>query len=150
MLSFLKVFARGVICTVLLPVILLVWVLYGVYCLIAFMVVFVKNVILFFAGENPTGDMKEDIEAKKILAEKERAQVEQAQVMSMMYQNMAAQQQMYGQPQPAPVQPAPQAQPVENDFDPFTPDPVEAPLPETESSEEQQIDEGEPNDGQSY
>ena len=67
MLSFLKVFARGIICTVLLPVILLVWVLYGVYCLIAFMVVFVKNIILFFAGENPAGDMKEDIEAKKIL-----------------------------------------------------------------------------------
>lgn len=150
MLSFLKVFARGIICTVLLPVILLVWVLYGVYCLIAFMVVFLKNIILFFAGENPTGDMKEDIEAKKILAEKERAQVEQAQVVSMMYQNMAAQQQMYGQPQPAPVQPAPQAQPEENDFDPFTPDLIEAPLPEPKSSEEQQINEGEPNDGQSY
>lgn len=133
MVSFLKVFARGVICTVLLPVILVVWVLYGAYCLVAFVIVFIKNVILFFTGENPTGDLKEDIEAKRILLEKEQAQVEQAQVMSMMYQNMASQ---FAQPQRAP-------QPANNDFDPFSPDPVEEPVPTKKSNEGSEVNEGE-------
>ena len=168
MLSFLKVFARGIICTVLLPLILLVWVLYGVYCLVIFLVMFVRSVVLFFAGDNPTGDLKEDIEAKKILLEREQAQVEQAQVMNMMYQNMAAQQQMMQQQmmqqqvQPQPAQPAvfpqpePQVQPQpqpRQDFDPFTPDPIpEQPLPneEVSHSEEPQVNGGEPDDGQSY
>lgn len=97
MLSFLKVFARGVICTVLLPLILLVWVLYGVYCLITFIVMLFKSIILFFAGDNAAGELPEDIEAKKLLLEREQSQLEQAQVMSMMYQNMAVQQQMMQQ-----------------------------------------------------
>ena len=67
--------------------------------------------IAIFAGENPTGEMKEDIEAKRILLEAEQAKVEQAQVMSMMYQNMAAQQQMYGQPMMQQPMPQPIMQP---------------------------------------
>ena len=117
MLSFLKVFVRGIVCTVLLPLILVVWVLYGVYCLIAFLVMLVKSIVVFFAGGSAAGEMKEDIEAKRILLEAEQAKVEQAQVMNMMYQNMAAQQQMMQQqmmqqnmPQPA-VMPAPDVAP---------------------------------------
>lgn len=159
MLGFLKVFARGIICTILLPFILLIWVLYGVYCLVMFFVVLIKSIILFFAGENAAGDLKEDIEAKRILLEKEQSQVEQAQVMNMMYQNMAAQQQMFNQqmmqqqamPQqpvmPAqPIQPQPTAQP-QNDFDPFTPDSEEQSEPFGDNNLNE---EGGNNNDQSY
>ncbi|MCQ2801232.1 MAG: hypothetical protein MJ222_01050 [Bacilli bacterium] len=158
MLSFLKVFARGIICTVLLPLILAVWVLYGAYCLIAFMVMLVKSIIVFFAGGNAAGEMKEDIEAKRILLEAEQAKVEQAQVMNMMYQNMAVQQQMMQQqmmqqgiPQPAMPTPEPAPQPQPAQFDPFIPDEVpKQPLPGAE--EEQPINNGEGgnDNGQSY
>ena len=168
MLSFLKVFVRGIVCTILLPVILLVWVLYGVYCLVAFLVMLVKSIILFFAGDNAAGELPEDIEAKKILLEREQSQVEQAQVMSMMYQNMAAQQQMmqqamgqqFGQPtfpqqpaQPQPYQQPTQPQPVQpqNEFDPFTPDPVEEqPLPTPSTEVDINNTEGGNDNGQSY
>lgn len=164
MLGFLKVFARGIICTVLLPLILLVWVLYGVYCLVAFLVMFVKSVILFFAGDNAAGEMKEDIEARKILLEAEQAHAEQAQVMSMMYQNMAAQQQMMQQQMmqqqisqpavfPTPNVEQPQNQPEQvqqNDFDPFTSDPIpEEPIPGNEPAEPN-VKEGGNNNDQSY
>lgn len=159
MLSFLKVFARGIICTVLLPLILAVWVLYGVYCLIAFMVMLVKSIIVFFAGGNAAGEMKEDIEAKRILLEAEQAKVEQAQVMNMMYQNMAVQQQMMqqqmmhqGMPQPAAMptpEPAPQPQPAQ--FDPFIPDEVpEQPLLGSEEGQPINNGEGGNDNGQSY
>lgn len=159
MLSFLKVFARGIICTVLLPLILAVWVLYGVYCLIAFMVMLIKSIIVFFAGGNAAGEMKEDIEAKRILLEAEQAKVEQAQVMNMMYQNMAVQQQMMqqqmmqqGMPQPAAMptpEPAPQPQPAQ--FDPFIPDEVpEQPLPGTEEEQSINSEKGGNDNGQSY
>lgn len=93
MLSFFKVLLRGVVCTVLLPVILLVWVLYGVYCLVLFVLMFVKGVIGFFKGESIKGEMKEDIEAKRMLLEKQQAQENAQQMMSMMYQNAMAQMQ---------------------------------------------------------
>ena len=148
MLSFLKVFARGIICTVLLPLILAVWVLYGVYCLIAFMVMLVKSVIVFFAGGNAAGEMPEDIEAKRILLEAEQAKVEQAQVVNMMYQNMSNMMQQT-MPQPA-VMPTPQPQPAQFD------QPVQESTPEQsfENVEsEQEInneEEGGNDDGQSY
>ena len=155
MLGFLKVFARGIICTVLLPVILLVWVLYGVYCLVLFLVMFVNAVISFFAGNNGKGEMKEDIEAKKILEQKAQAEVEQAQVISMMYQQMTTQQamqqqmmqqqQMQPQPMQQPVQQPQENIPQENDFDPFTPSESEE-----QPSNEVTNNEGDLNNGQSY
>ena len=159
MLGFLKVFVRGIVCTVLLPLILAVWVLYGVYCFFAFIVMFVRSVILFFAGDNPTGELKEDIEAKKILEQKAQMEAEQAQVMSMLYQNMANQQ-MYGQPQPMQpqqpvqpqiVQPQPEQQP-QSDFNPFGQEKTpQNELPQEEShSEEPEIEEGGSDNGQSY
>lgn len=139
MLGFLKVFARGIICTVLLPLILLVWVLYGVYCLVLFLVMFIKAVISFFAGNNGKGEMKEDIEAKKILEQKAQVEVEQAQVINMMYQQMTTQQTMQQQM----AQQMQQTQ--ENDFDPFTPSENEE-----QPSNEVTKNGGDPNDGQSY
>lgn len=162
MLSFLKVFARGIICTVLLPLILAVWVLYGVYCLIAFIVMLIKSIFVFFAGGSAAGEMKEDIEAKRILLKAEQAKVEQAQVMNMMYQNMATQQQMMQQQmmqqqasqvasQPA-IMPTPEAapQPQPAQFDPFIPDPVpEEPLPGAEPEQPINNKEGGSDDDQS-
>lgn len=117
MVGFLKVFLRGIIITVLLPLILLVWVLYGIYCLIAFLIMLIKSMISFFAGNNATGEMKEDIEARRMLLEKEQAQEQATQMMSAMYQNAMAQMQnqaAFGMPQqpdqpmPMPAQPEPQ------------------------------------------
>lgn len=153
MTGFLKVFVRGLICTVLLPVILAVWVLWGVYCLFAFLYMLVKSIILFFMGENPTGELKEDIEAKKMLLEAEQEAANRARAESLLIQNAVAQQQMLGQammqaglgqqgPQPAIFpQPAPS-----NDFDPFTPDPVEAiPFEENNETESSSLDIEQPN-----
>lgn len=124
MISFLKVFLRGIVCTVLLPLILLVWVCYGVYCLVIFLIMLVKSVICFFAGDNATGEMKEDIEAKRILLEKEQAQIDTNTMLNAMYMNTLNQMQAqaYGQPMPQPASqqpiypqpaPAPQPQPVQ-------------------------------------
>ena len=155
MLSFLKVFVRGIVCTVLLPLILAVWVLYGVYCLIAFMVMLVKSIIVFFAGGSATGEMEEDRKARELILKNEQAQVDQARAMNMFYQNMAAQQMMQ-QPmaQPAvmpadnPVQQQP-VQPQPAQFEPFIPDPVkEPPLPGTEVQQPIE-DKGDSDDGQS-
>lgn len=112
MLEFLKVFLRGIICTILLPFIVLVWVLYGVYCLITFIVMFIKATILFFKGDSLNNDMKEDVEAKKMLDEKEQAAVNAQNMMNAMYQTAMAQvqaQQMMqnGMTQPMPQQPVP-------------------------------------------
>lgn len=84
MLNFFKVFGRGVITTVLLPLILLVWVLYGVYCLIVFIVMFIKSTVLFFMGDSIKADLPEDVEAKRILLENEQAQSNQQQFYSNM------------------------------------------------------------------
>lgn len=91
MLEFFKVFLRGLICTILLPVILLVWVLYGVYCFISFIIVFIKATILFFKGDSYKNDLKEDAEAKKMLQEKQQAAENAQNMMAAMYQTAMAQ-----------------------------------------------------------
>ena len=146
MLGFLKVFARGIICTVLLPLILAAWILYGVYCLITFVFMLIKSVVVFFAGGNAAGEMKEDIEAKRILLEAEQAKVEQAQVMNMMYQNMATQQQMMQQGM---AQVPSQPQPAQ--FNQSNPNSIsEQPVASSETEQPINDKEGGNNDGQSY
>lgn len=54
---------------------------------------FIRSVIAFFKGESFSGDLKEDIEAKRIVLEKQQAQENAQQMMSMMYQNAMAQMQ---------------------------------------------------------
>lgn len=147
MLSFLKVFARGIICTVLLPLILAVWVLYGVYCLITFLIMSFKSIIVFFAGGNAAGEMPEDIEAKRILLEAEQAKAEEAQAKTMMYQGMAAIiQQNVMQPGMAPTQPKAEPAPQPATLDPSIPDPVEEPSLKDQPENE----EGGTSDDQSY
>lgn len=93
MFEFLKVFLRGIVCTILLPIILLIWVLYGVYCLVTFVVMFINATILFFKGDSFKNDLKEDAEAKKMLEEKQRAAENAQNMMTAMYQTAMAQMQ---------------------------------------------------------
>jgi hypothetical protein len=91
MLQFLKVFLRGIITTVLLPVIALIWVLYAVYCIGVFVVMFFKGVIDFFKGNSFNPDMVEDLESRRMLLEKEKQNEQAKDALSMMYQNAMAQ-----------------------------------------------------------
>lgn len=91
MLSFLKVFARGIIVTILLPIILLVLALYFVYCLLLFIFMFFKGSIDFFKGRTLDTDLPEDLEAKRIVLEKEKADHQAKEMLNMMYQTTMAQ-----------------------------------------------------------
>ena len=73
MSHFLKVFLSGIIYVLLSPVILLVLAIYAAYCLIVFIYMAIRCLIVFFSGGNPLGDLKEDVDAKKILKERELA-----------------------------------------------------------------------------
>ena len=99
MLAFLKVFARGIIVTLLLPIILLVLALYGIYCLLLFVFMFFRGVIGYFHGDSFSADLPEDAQAKRILLEDERNTERAKEMLNVMYQNHMAQQQ-YQNPQP--------------------------------------------------
>jgi len=86
MLSFLKVFARGIITTILLPLILLVLALYGVYCLILFVVMFFKGVIGYFKGNDFKVDLPEDLEARRMVLEREKRDYQAKEMLNMMYE----------------------------------------------------------------
>jgi hypothetical protein len=132
MLQFLKVFGRGVLTTVLLPVIVLIWVLYAVYCIGVFVVMFFKGVIDYFKGNTFNPDMTEDLESRRMLLEKEK-QTEQARdALSMMYQN--AMTQTIIPPTESNPNPEPETQFDENpelfggdeyESDAYVPDPIE-------------------------
>ena len=93
MLKLLKVFARGFIVTLLLPFILVVWVLYGVYCIGLFIFMFVKTTIEYFKGESFNAELPEDLEARRIVLEKEKREEQAKEMLSSMYENSIAQQQ---------------------------------------------------------
>lgn len=98
MSEFFRTVLRGLAYTLLLPFILVIWVLYGVYCLLGFTFMFIKALILFFMGDSISNEMKEDIEARRIVLEKEQAQAEQQEkqqeMTNAMYQTAMAQAQM--------------------------------------------------------
>lgn len=71
MLGFLKVFLQGILYVVLLPVILLVLAGYALYCLVIFIYMGIRSIVVFFMGGSPLGDLPEDVEAKRILMERE-------------------------------------------------------------------------------
>ena len=89
MLSFLKVFGRGLLVTILLPFILLVLALYMVYCLLLFIFMFFKGVISFFKGGNINADLPEDLEARRIVLENEKSDSQAKDMLNMMYQGVA-------------------------------------------------------------
>ena len=91
MLNLLKVFARGLITTLLLPVILLIWVGYGVYCIFVFIFMFFKGVIDYFRGKSFNSDLPEDLESRRMILEKEKHDEQAKDMMNMMYQNVFGQ-----------------------------------------------------------
>ena len=101
-----KLFGKGLLTTILLPFIILVWILYAVFCFVTFIVLFFINVIGFFQGKNGHGELIEDLEAKKILLEKEKTDEQTKQMVNIMYQNALAQaaanNAMNSEPRPAP------------------------------------------------
>lgn len=68
MASFFKTFFKGILYIVLLPFIALLLAIYFVYCLVVFLYMGVRCIIVFFAGGSPLGDLPEDVKAKEILA----------------------------------------------------------------------------------
>ena len=76
MLSFLKVFGRGLLVTILLPFLL-------------FVVMFFRGVIAFFSGGNIGSELPEDLEAKRIVLENEKSDAQAKDMLNMMYQGMA-------------------------------------------------------------
>ena len=118
MLGFLKIFLQGILYVVLSPLILLTLALYAVYCLIAFIYIAIRSIIVFFMGGTPLGDLPEDVEAKRILMERQeqsRQDSTQALANALMQSQMQIAQSMYGQPNVAP-QPTPTEQPNEPEF----------------------------------
>ena len=89
MLSFLKVFGRGIIVTLLLPIIVLVLACYMVYCLVLFVIMFFKGVIGYFKGNNINADLPEDLEARRIVLENEKTDAQAKDMLNIMYQSMA-------------------------------------------------------------
>ena len=91
MLQFLKVFGRGVLTVVALPLIILIWVFYAIYCIGVFIVMFFKGVVDYFKGNSFNPDMTEDLESKRLLLEREKQNEQAKDALSMMYQNAMAQ-----------------------------------------------------------
>lgn len=67
MLGFFKIFGQGILYVILLPLIVAFFALYAVYCILAFLFMFLKATVLFFMGKNINDDFPEDKEAKKRL-----------------------------------------------------------------------------------
>ena len=105
MASFFKTFGLGVIYVITLPFILMFWAIYAIYCLGVFIYMAIRNVIIFFSGGTPNGDMKEDVEAKRILLERS--------------QKSQASQNIYVSPQPVLNEPTPMPEPVQNEPEPY-------------------------------
>ena len=91
MLKLLKVFGRGVLVTVLLPFIVLIWVLYGVYCIGLFIFMFFKTTIEYFQGKTFDATLPEDLEARRLLLEQEQKEEQAKDALSMMYQQAMTQ-----------------------------------------------------------
>ena len=75
MVAFFKLLLRGIIYTILSPLIVLILALYAVYLLFVFIYEAFRTLIVFFTGGTPFGDYKEDIKAKEILIAKQNAQL---------------------------------------------------------------------------
>ena len=68
MSDFLKVFVRGIIITVTLPLIAAFFAIYIVYLAIVYVVMLIRNAVVFFMGGSVM-EMKQDAEAKKVIAQ---------------------------------------------------------------------------------
>lgn len=75
MMGFLKTIGYGVLYTLLLPFILLLLVLYAIYCLVLALYEAIRTLVIFFSGGTPFGDLKEDVKAKEILIAKQNSEL---------------------------------------------------------------------------
>jgi len=87
--SFFKALLTGVLYTLLLPFILIIWVSYGVYCVFIFIYMFFRTIIVWIKGGTPLGDLPEEVEAKRILIARQDQQDMMNQAIMNMYQNPA-------------------------------------------------------------
>ena len=140
MLQFLKVFGRGVLTVVALPLIVLVWVLYAVYCIGVFIFMFFKGVVDYFKGNSFNPDMTEDLESRRILLEREKQNEQAKDALSMMYQNTMAQSIV---PQSDPQNNV-NDNPYEENPDPFGPGEYES---DAYTPEEEELNQNEDLDG---
>lgn len=89
--SFFKTLGTGVLYTLLLPFIVLIWLGYGIYCVAIFIYMFFKSIIVWIKGGTPFGDLPEEVEAKRILINKQEQQNMVNQAILNMYQNQTPQ-----------------------------------------------------------
>lgn len=70
MAEFFKTVLFGLLYIVLSPFIVLLLAIYFVYCLLVFIYMSIRNLIIFFTGGTINGDLSEDVQAKRILQER--------------------------------------------------------------------------------
>lgn len=70
MAEFFKTVLFGLLYIVLSPFIVLLLAIYFIYCLLVFIYMSIRNLIIFFTGGTVNGDLSEDIQAKRILQER--------------------------------------------------------------------------------
>lgn len=87
MLNFFKVFGLGILYIVTLPLTVTLLAVYAIYCLLAFIYVSLRNIIVFFSGGTINGDLPEDIEAKRILMQRKEKEEMFSSVIQNMYVN---------------------------------------------------------------
>lgn len=83
MASFFKTFFLGMLITLLLPFIAVLFAIFFVYCLIVFIYMAIRSIIIYFAGGRPLGDLPEDVKAKELIAKRFETQNANAQPPQM-------------------------------------------------------------------
>ena len=117
MSDFLKVFVRGIVITLLLPVIIAFFALYIVYLVVVYLIMLIRNAIIFFMGGSIM-DTKQDVEARKVIAQENNTAQQMTEtlaglmhtaiaqnpevVQAMAQQQIAINKMAESQPQPAP------------------------------------------------
>ena len=102
MTGFLKVFVQGILAVVLSPVIALILAIYFCYCILVFVYIAIRSVVVFFTGGTPLGDLPEEVEAKRVLMQKEQAQQNVAQALASIVNSQHVQ--VFTQEQPTETQ----------------------------------------------
>ena len=90
MSDFLKVFVRGIIITVALPLIVAFFALYIVYLATVYLVMLIRNAIVFFMGGSIM-EMKQDVEAKKLMIQQNNVEQSMTETLADLMHSAIAQ-----------------------------------------------------------
>lgn len=90
MSDFLKVFVRGIIITVALPLIVAFFALYIVYLAVVYLVMLIRNAIVFFMGGSIM-EMKQDVEAKKLMIQQNNVEQSMTETLADLMHSAIAQ-----------------------------------------------------------